>query len=348
MRIGIVAYPLGSRGGVYRWANATADLLAVQGHAVHLVVGSRPDPTAWTRWSWSPRAASLHPMPVLDRWPSLDGSRRLTELTRALGLNVVIAVQWYSVAVSLLGPVRPARLVIDVQGGFPPAFKGLLYRGLAGLLVRRADAVVAASEHLFTSMPALKRCRRRVVIPNWVSSSERLADSGRASILYVGRLEPDKGVGDLLRLFRLLDGVDVTVAGDGGLAGDVRAAAEELPHVSYLGWVDNPTRLYRSHRYVILPSLEEGFGYVLVEAILHGAVPIVRDLPIAEELGVPSSWRFGAIDEVPTLISALEERPPTAVARRQAALRERVAARVDPSVVGAQWKELLTKVSAGP
>jgi glycosyltransferase involved in cell wall biosynthesis len=259
-------------------------------------------------------------------------------------LDLVIAAQWYAIAVSLLAPLRSAKRVIAVQGAFPPALKGALYRLLVRALSGRADAVVAVSADLLGSMPEFARCKRRVVIPISVHVDRGPTNGRHPDMLYVGRLEPDKGVRDLVRLMYRSKQVALTIAGDGGLADEVQRAAHDLPHVSYLGWVDDPTELYRIHDYLVMPSHAEGCPHVLVEAIAHGAVPIVRDLPIARELGVPRPWRFGAIEEVPRIISDLRVASPPVVALQQARLRERVTARFSFPVVGAQWRELLSSV----
>lgn len=347
MRVGLVAYPLASQGGVFRWANVTAELLSGQGHEAHLIVGSRPDPRAWRGWSWTHKVQAIHAMPAATRWPSLESARSLVRLVEGLSLDVLIAVQWYSVAVSLLAPLRPTRLVVVVQGALPPALKGLAYRAVVGLLIKRADAVVAVAEHLFSSIPALLRCKKGKVIPNSVRRIDRSSTSKLPGLLYVGRLEPEKGIRDLVWMMRRVRDIRLTVAGNGCLTDEVRAAAQNLPHVSYLGWVEDPAELYRSHRYLVMPSHTEGCPHVLVEAIAHGAIPIIRDLPIARELEVPPAWRFTSIDEVPGIIGDLERSEPARVEREHARLQERVTSRFDPAVVYAQWAELLDSVAPG-
>ena len=108
---------------------------------------------------------------------------------------------------------------------------------------------------------------------------------------FVGRLEPHKGIGDLLRAVELLD-CDLMVVGDGSMRPEVeRAAARRPGRVTLCGWADHqtlPGMLARMDA-LVLPSIElvqrnvvpwigiplrEQFGRVLVEAMACG-VPVV-------------------------------------------------------------------------
>jgi glycosyltransferase involved in cell wall biosynthesis len=108
---------------------------------------------------------------------------------------------------------------------------------------------------------------------------------------FVGRLEPHKGIGDLLRAAESLD-CRLLVVGDGSLRGEVEQAAARRPgRIELGGWVDHtelPSLLARMD-VLTLPSMEiiqrnlvpwigiplrEQFGRVLVEAMAC-AVPVV-------------------------------------------------------------------------
>jgi glycosyltransferase involved in cell wall biosynthesis len=103
------------------------------------------------------------------------------------------------------------------------------------------------------------------------------------SILYIGRLVPEKGQAVLLEAVALLAGrghnVEVTLAGDGALRGDLEARAERLgigPQVSFLGAVgqDRLRELYEGASIFCLPSFAEGVPVVLMEAMAM-ALPVV-------------------------------------------------------------------------
>jgi glycosyltransferase involved in cell wall biosynthesis len=58
-------------------------------------------------------------------------------------------------------------------------------------------------------------------------------------------------------------------------------------------WVDDATldRLYREAAVFVFLSRYEGFGFTPLEAMAHGAVPIVLDTPVAREIYGAAAWR---------------------------------------------------------
>lgn len=99
--------------------------------------------------------------------------------------------------------------------------------------------------------------------------------------LFVGRLEKIKGVQDVLPAFQGEDGPDFVVIGDGEYAATLRAQAQGLPRVKFLGRKP-PEALspyYRDAIALITPSLcYETFGIVLIEAFRKGLPVIARRL----------------------------------------------------------------------
>ncbi len=132
------------------------------------------------------------------------------------------------------------------------------------------------------------------VIPNGVEvdrfASARPLDSMRAtpSLLFVGRLEPRKGLATLVSAFVLLKehhpDVRLFVVGEGA---EREAAQADLPmrlrsDVVFLGRVDHDElpRLYRSADVYVSPALGgESFGIVLAEAMAAGATVVASDIP---------------------------------------------------------------------
>jgi glycosyltransferase involved in cell wall biosynthesis len=120
-------------------------------------------------------------------------------------------------------------------------------------------------------------------------------------ILAVGTVEPRKNYVRLLAAFRQLRGrgalpfiingrpgvPQLVIAGRPGWAyGDTlqRIAAE--PGVRYLGHVDEPTlaALYESASVLAFPSLYEGFGLPLLEAMEHGVPAVIGTVGALPEL----------------------------------------------------------------
>jgi len=185
------------------------------------------------------------------------------------------------------GPVRaPVPTVLTVHDlailRFPEAFPRWhrLY-GSVGLehVLRAADALVAVSEFTkretvaLTGVPA-ERIR---VIPNGLDR-QFVADGPRADgdyVLAVATLEPRKNLARAVEAARLA-GVELRVVGARGWGGvDVAGWVGEVPDADL-------ARLYRGARCVLYPSLYEGFGLPVLEAMACGT-PVVTSLGTAME-----------------------------------------------------------------
>ena len=152
--------------------------------------------------------------------------------------------------------------------------------------------------------------RAEGVIPNAIDAAAyRAAASGRdfreelgiavdgLLVAFVGRLIPEKGVSALIEASRdeRLREADVTfvLAGDGPLAGDVRAAEGScLRWVGRLGREDTAALLSQADL-MCLPTRSEGFSTTLLEASACGCPSLVTDVGGAREL-IPDE-RYGHI-----------------------------------------------------
>jgi glycosyltransferase involved in cell wall biosynthesis len=114
------------------------------------------------------------------------------------------------------------------------------------------------------------------VLPNWVTLPDEPTDPARGdTVLFVGRLSPEKGVDTLIAAAGRLPGVPMVIAGDGPLLRELRAVAPD--QVSFAGWTPRELLpgLYRRARLAVVPSrCFETFGLVAAEAMSHG-LPVV-------------------------------------------------------------------------
>ena len=143
--------------------------------------------------------------------------------------------------------------------------------------------------------------------------AEALWGLGRPRILTVGKLKEEKNQELLIRAFARLrePSARLVIAGDGPLLGRLQAVAEELgigDRVAFPGYVADPWPLYATADLFVLPSREESFGNVLVEA-LHAGLQIVstRTTGAAEVL---DGGRFGTLvdrDDPDALAAAMNE-----------------------------------------
>jgi glycosyltransferase involved in cell wall biosynthesis len=200
-----------------------------------------------------------------------------------------------------------------------------VYYGRVGAAIRSADRTIAVSWH--TARDVAERLRipedRIRVVPNGVGRSFRpvpddLDSRGRLQglgvdgpyVLFVGTIEPRKNLPTLVRAFeRVREAVDVklVVAGRAGWLAEASLAAIDSSPAR--GWIvrveptdaDLPL-LYSRAQVLCLPSLYEGFGIPMVEAMACG-VPVVASSGSA----LPEIGADAALYHDPTSVEALTE-----------------------------------------
>lgn len=109
----------------------------------------------------------------------------------------------------------------------------------------------------------------------------------RPFVLFCGTVEPRKNLRRVLAAFRLLrrPDVELVIAGPMGWKEDLEGPLRELDgRGRWLGAVpaDDLGALYAAAVVVVYPSLEEGFGFPVLEAMAHGA-PVVTSVGTATE-----------------------------------------------------------------
>lgn len=98
---------------------------------------------------------------------------------------------------------------------------------------------------------------------------------------FAGRLDPEKGIRELLAGFRAADlgkGARLLIAGSGSLEQQVRTAASEDPRVVYLGQLRElraRVDFWRSVDLFCLPSSAEGLSLAMLEAMASGCAVAV-------------------------------------------------------------------------
>jgi phosphatidylinositol alpha-mannosyltransferase len=171
----------------------------------------------------------------------------------------------------------------DVPGPDTPRWASMLMspmsEGIRRVALRRVIAVSPVVARYL--LPGLHE-----VIPNGITVPSPLPPEGeRRAVLFVGRLEPRKDVGTLLRAFAVLgdDAPPLWIAGDGPSRGELQHQAQSLGvRVQFFGEVSEAEKwaLLRRARLFVAPSAGgESFGIVLLEAMAAGAVPLGADNP---------------------------------------------------------------------
>ncbi len=163
--------------------------------------------------------------------------------------------------------------------------------------VMRCPLLIAISESTKTDLVSAYGVRpeRVRVVPLGVTPpvaaaapASRLAELGLngSFVLQVGRIETRKNQVAALAAVERLEGVTLVVAGpekDPVLAAKLRAS----PRARVLGRVDQPTLelLYKRAAAVVVPSLYEGFGLPVLEAMARGKVVVAAKASSLPEVG---------------------------------------------------------------
>jgi glycosyltransferase involved in cell wall biosynthesis len=185
---------------------------------------------------------------------------------------------------------RPTCLACTLAAHRPPQ----LWR-ISGAIARAAravDAFLAPSEFSRRRHAALGALARIELMPLFAPdpAESREAPPSAPYFLFAGRLEPLKGIEDLLDVFRGFRDAELHVAGAGSLEPALRRAAADLPHVRILGALPASAVAAKLRNAVaaVLPSrCFETFGLVGAEAFAVGTPAIVRRIGALTELVEP-------------------------------------------------------------
>ena len=219
------------------------------------------------------------------------------------------------------GPVRsPVPLVVTVHDlavfrlphAFPP-WTRTYSRIVVPRVVRAASVVAAVSEFTASELQALLHVpsSRIRVVPN-AASPAFTTDGPRADgdyVLAVGTLEPRKNIARSIEAARSL-GLELRVAGMPGWGG----VEADGPGVSWVGFAsdDELARLYRGALCVVYPSLYEGFGIPVLEAMACGTPVVTSRGGATEEVAGGAAVLVDAEDPA-SIAAGIEE----AIARRE-------------------------------
>lgn len=252
-----------------------------------------------------PLPANLRPHAIMGPG-ELSAARRLVyalrvrrlydRLTRERRFDLIHQFNPVDVGLTTLLPHRSIPVVLGpYPGPWPRQSTGVarlpsqaLRASLQWLQQRRAQAIlVFVAAGAANVRPRRARARITVVAPGVDLAAfhppAKEAFSRPRSVLYVGGLQPRKGVLELIEAFGTvaakLDDVQLRVAGHGSLEAEARrlsAAAGLAKRITFLGQVEHQRvpDLMRSSSLFCLPSRGEPFGMSALEALASG-LPLV-------------------------------------------------------------------------
>ncbi len=227
---------------------------------------------------------------------------RLALLLRRHRVDIVIA--------NISRDVRIAGLVKKFSGGSAVIALHQIDRPISNRWNYRftfnalADAVVVNSEStrrtVLASNPWMKDERMHVIPHGIPPIDSEAASRGKQLrielgltaddlvIGFVGRLSGQKGISTLLAAMAIIEQehpkIHLVIAGTGTLEAKVKRFAASRPNVHVLGFRDDVPGVMSACDVLLVPSLWEGFGLVVVEAMAAGIPCIASDISSLPEI----------------------------------------------------------------
>ena len=201
--------------------------------------------------------------------------------TRATGVPLVHTLHDHS-----LTCVRAVRMTRSGRVCERQCAPCALRSGWLERLSRAVDAVAAPARFVLErhlELGFFPRAHTAVVPwgapPLALAAGSSRRDEGPVRFLFIGGLEPHKGIGVALEAFRRAPDAraSLDIAGAGTMADACRAAARRDPRIRFCGFVagEEKERLLGSADALLFPSLcWEAVGLVMLEAFAHG-VPVI-------------------------------------------------------------------------
>lgn len=312
-------YPPLVYGGLGRHVHALAEAQAGQGHEVTVLTQQGPGAKSRERMAGVDVLRVTPPTPEVPRdpdqlvaWVDLLDARMAeaaASLVVTLQPDVVHAHDWV-VGQSAEAARRacPAPLVATIHATEAGRHQGWVTSGLSRRIhgaeyriANQAQVVIACSRAMRAEVGILFHVpsERIDVIPNgidldrWRVSDKDLATgadhwrAGTARVLFLGRLEWEKGIHTLLEAAAMLADdpnrkLELLVAGTGTYQATLQEQARDLIQsstVTFCGWVPEQElrELTATAHLVVVPSLYEPFGLVALEAGALGVPLVVAD-----------------------------------------------------------------------
>ena len=252
--------------------------------------------------------------PHVTTYPTSAPANTLKSHFQAFKLARTINAQVFH-APYILTPIRvPGRMVLTVHDVIPlshPQYSSLFKRLFWRITGRRA--LWHSRKIIGVSQDALNACerhfgshasRRSVVIhhgvdadfcpqpPEAVAEVRALYGLPEKFLLYVGSDQPHKNVSTLLSALELMDptaSVPLVIAGFSSAQSPLRREAEQLGLGQRVLWInevpdEHLPALYTAAHAFLFPSLAEGFGFPVLEAMACGTPVICSALSVLKEI----------------------------------------------------------------
>ena len=201
-----------------------------------------------------------------------NGPFGLLALYAARRLNVPLIAGFHTLIEDLC-KMYWGRVLGGVTRGYMEFQNWLLFKYSACVVVNSKSMIESASNLSSTRVslmgtPLDSRFLQHPVQP---------APAGLDSILYAGRLAPEKNIEGLLECAERFPGIRFSIAGDGPLREEIEQHSARLDNLSFLGHLprEEIDDVIDSHDMLILPSHLEAFGTIALEAMARRRLVLV-------------------------------------------------------------------------
>ena len=345
MRILLSCIPYDSgKSGISVYVREVARELAAQGHALTLLcepgvdvaadIGITAETVHAPAWTRRAVASMLWHLLALPFWIAAR-KKNFDAMAICAANRRVLA--WY--------PLPTVATVHDLANfHIPGKYSRLRMIYLAHILpffAMRAQHLIAVSAATKTDMVRFWRCaqdRVSVLYNGLAPGAAQIPGAGAgSSILYISRIEhPGKNHVRLIEAYGKLDSAlaaahPLVIAGaDWKDAETVHAAAAASPnaaHIRFTGFVDDIAPLWRDAGFYVFPSLFEGFGLSLAEAMAMGIPCACSENGALGEVGADAAIKFDPLDaeSIASALRTLLTEPQSDRAARIARGRKRAA-----------------------
>ena len=178
----------------------------------------------------------------------------------------------------------------------------------------QADTIIAISDSVSEWIVNLNSNLEPKVIPYWVEQNNlnsNYSTKEDITIGFLGRINKNKGIEDLLEVFNNLDENNLNLV-IGGHADEqyleyLNSISQQTKKesIKYLGYVENRKLFFDEIDIFIFPSFSEGLGLVLLEAMSFSKICVTRDIPpMNNYLNLDSGYLF---TDNTTMLNSLNE-----------------------------------------
>jgi glycosyltransferase involved in cell wall biosynthesis len=181
----------------------------------------------------------------------------------------------------------------------------------------RLDGGIAVSQAVFNEAAQRLPDIPFEIVPNlveWAPVQARPPRGHPVRLGALGRLHSDKALDILFQALaeprlRCRDW-QLRLAGEGEDEPKLRQLAQELrlaDRIAFVGWYDDPNRFFQEIDILCMPSRQESFGLVLIEALAQAVPVVTSDAPGPFEIAAAGrNALVSPVDDAPALAAAIE------------------------------------------